>query len=119
MIGRAHYINYPEGLVNWEVVMIMKIIPVLLSALMIAGTASATQLTRVSGTPGALVLEELGAAARNFSPLVKQASYCRRDCTWCRDDCYNAYRINCYWEGCRRQFTLCMRGCWYNICKWC
>lgn len=99
--------------------MFTRVIPVLLSVLMIAGSAFAMQPTKVSGTSGVLVLEGFKNAQRNFSPLVRQASYCRRDCTWCRDDCYNAYRINCYGYGCRRQFTLCMRGCWYNICKWC
>jgi len=58
------------------------------------------------------------STARNFSPIVK-ANYCTRDCDYCRSACYNTYRVNCYAPGCRQSFTLCMRDCWYNVCKWC
>lgn len=91
-----------------------------LSLMMIAGPAGAGDIS-LSPTPVSMTsLEQFGTGVRNFSPIVKQAGYyCRRDCTWCRNDCYNAYRINCYGPGCRRSFVLCMRGCWYNICRGC
>lgn len=84
---------------------------------MIAGSASAGQL---STAPAGFPTVAPDGAMNNSRPLVKPVvSYCRRDCEWCRNDCYNTYRVNCYGTGCRQQFTLCMRGCWYTICKWC
>lgn len=55
-----------------------------------------------------------------MSPLFRETGYgCRRDCDWCRNDCYARFRVYCYGANCRRQFTLCMRGCWNNICRYC
>lgn len=99
--------------------MFKKIIPVFLSALMIAGSASAGQLVRVSAASGSFGLESFGGVTRNFSPIVRQAGYCRADCDNCRSVCYNTYRVNCYADYCRQSFTLCMRDCWYNICRQC
>lgn len=99
--------------------MFRKIIPVLLSALMFAGSASAGQLIQVSGPAGAPIYEGFGNTTRNYSPIVKQASYCTRDCTYCRDGCYETYRLNCHEGWCRQSFVLCMRDCWYNICRQC
>src|SRR5665811_1853215 len=52
IICRAPYINYPGGLVKWEVAMLSKIFPVLLSVVMLAGSASAGQLSKVSSQAG-------------------------------------------------------------------
>lgn len=38
--------------------------------------------------------------------------WCRRECDRCRRYCDWTYRD-------RRAFTLCMRDCWYRICRWC
>ena len=105
---------------EWEVDMVRKLLLVWLSVLMIASSAGAGELNLAPNPAGMTSLERFSTGVRNFSPVVKQAGYyCRRDCDWCRNDCYNAYRINCYWSGCRRSFVLCMRGCWYNICRNC
>ncbi len=62
----------------------------------------------------------LPGAVKPMSPLVRPArSYCRRDCTICRNDCYARFRVYCHGYSCRRHFVLCMRGCWNNICRWC
>lgn len=116
---RTPYINYLKRALEWEVAMFKRFFLVALSGLMITGSASADQLS-VAPTPASFPAFGPDGAMSNFSPLVKPVvSYCRRDCTWCRNDCYNTYRVYCYGPSCRRQFTLCMRGCWYNICKWC
>lgn len=99
--------------------MFQKIIPVLLSVLLAAGSASAGQLSYISASGSTPSFEGFGNTIRNFSPIVKQASYCTRDCTICRDICYQTYRIDCYGPGCRQSFVLCMRDCWYNICRQC
>lgn len=99
--------------------MFSKIIPVMLSVVMLAGSASAGQLSKVSSQAGLPVFDQFGSVVRDFSPIVKQASYCTGDCTICRDICYESYRLNCYGEGCRQSFVLCMRDCWYNICRQC
>lgn len=85
---------------------------------MIGGSTTAGELVPVSTMPGFSAFDSLGAATRNFSPVAK-ANYCTRDCDYCRSACYNTYRVNCYGPGCRQSFTLCMRDCWYNVCKWC
>lgn len=117
--GRMSYINHSGRVVNWEVGMLKSVVPVVLSVLMIAGTASAGQVVSVSAASGSAGLDAFGSATRNFSPIVRQASYCRADCEACRSACYNTYRVNCYADHCRQSFTLCMRDCWYNICRQC
>lgn len=93
--------------------------------LALAIVALATGAAAVEMTPAPSAVSYAGGSAlgltdRNFSPLVRPAQYyCRRDCQWCRSDCYNAYRINCFYRGCRQQFVLCMRACWNNICRNC
>lgn len=99
--------------------MMRKIIPVVLSVLLAAAPASAGQLVHVSGPVGMGSIGGFGETARNYSPIIKQASYCYRDCDICRQVCYESYRINCYGPGCRQSFVLCMRDCWYNICRQC
>jgi hypothetical protein len=52
--------------------------------------------------------------------LVKKAGYrCRRDCDWCRRDCYNSFRVRCWGPYCRENFTVCMRHCWERVCRYC
>ncbi len=86
----------------------------------ISGWTLAGQMALTPTTASVSGLETLGLIDRNFSPLVRKArNYCNRDCRWCRNDCYNTYRINCFHQGCRQQFVLCMRGCWENICRYC
>lgn len=100
--------------------MIRKLFLICLSVLMMTSIAGAGELT-LGPTPASMTsVERFSEGVRNFSPLVKQASYyCRRDCTWCRNDCYNAYRVNCHGPSCRPNFVLCMRACWENICRNC
>lgn len=40
-----------------------------------------------------------------------------RACRQCRRICDHDYRKGCYEDWCRKQFTLCMRHCWYEYCR--
>lgn len=40
-----------------------------------------------------------------------------RACRQCRRICYHDYRKGCHESWCRKQFTLCMRHCWYEYCR--
>ncbi|MEO1720013.1 MAG: hypothetical protein AAFR23_07275 [Pseudomonadota bacterium] len=42
-----------------------------------------------------------------------------RACRICRRGCVIDYKHDCYESRnwCRRQFTLCMRDCWYDYCR--
>ena len=95
-----------------------------LLALAVVAHAAGASAFGMTTAPSAVSLSGTGVFGqidRNFSPLAKPAQYyyCRRDCKWCRSDCYNTYRINCFYRGCRQQFVLCMRACWNNICRNC
>lgn len=56
---------------------------------------------------------------RYYKPVNPVVSYCRADCTYCRDACYWRWRIHCEGYGCRQEFTFCMRHCWEQICRLC
>ncbi len=41
-----------------------------------------------------------------------------RACRLCRRDCVADWKYDCGTSAwCRRQFTLCMRACWYDYCR--
>ncbi|MEM8743468.1 MAG: hypothetical protein AAGF14_02410 [Pseudomonadota bacterium] len=96
--------------------------PVLFALALLAHCIGVTA-AEINPTPSAVNFSSAGALGltdRHFSPIVKPAQYsCRQSCKWCRSDCYNTYRINCPYAGCRQEFVLCMRGCWNNICRNC
>lgn len=82
-----------------------------------AGSVSLPAAAPASTAQGFTGLEWVG---KPISPLVKEAGYrCRRDCDWCRSDCYYRFRVRCWGPYCRENFTLCMRNCWDRICRWC
>jgi len=80
-----------------------------------AGPAPA--VSPVSAAQGFSGLDWVG---KSMSPLVKEVgNRCRRDCDWCRKDCYSRFRVRCWGPYCRENFTVCMRHCWDRICRWC
>lgn len=82
-----------------------------------AGSAPTPAATPVGAAQG---FSGLGWIAKPMSPLVKEAGYrCRRDCDWCRKDCYGRFRVRCHGPDCRGEFTICMRYCWEDICRYC
>lgn len=79
---------------------------------------STPPVTLVSSTAAAFFA--LPGKIKPMSPLVqKTRSYCRRDCSFCRDDCYARFRVYCHGYECRQNFVLCMRHCWNSICRYC
>lgn len=82
-----------------------------------AGPVSAPAATPISAAQGFTGLDWVG---KPMSPLVKKTGYrCRRDCDWCRKDCYGRFRVRCHGPSCRDEFTVCMRYCWEEICRYC
>lgn len=86
------------------------------------GTASAADARAsfsYAGTQG------LGAGgqypmSRSTAPRFQLiGNRCRRDCEWCRNDCYGRFRIYCSGDYCRPHFVKCMRHCWNTWCRWC
>jgi len=100
--------------------MITRLIVACLATMMIANTALAGRVDVVPAQLSIAGLERFSTAARNFYPMVRQAGYyCRRDCDYCRENCYARFRVYCGGYNCRRLFSQCMKGCWNNICRYC
>lgn len=75
-------------------------------------TGAGLQPLQVAYAAGALAQSPMPASGQSLvTPVVG------RDCRICRRVCYRDYRIDCYGNWCRKAFTRCMRGCWYEFCR--
>ena len=67
----------------------------------------------VTGGAGSQSLPAYGA----IDPLRLNVQYWA--CADCRNFCYATWRVRCgYSPYCRRNFVVCMRRCWYRICRY-
>ena len=70
----------------------------------------------VLASAGATVGPALYSAKPAAQGLVRKAA--SRACNLCRRICVEDWKYDCGTSGyCRRQFTLCMRACWYDYCR--
>ncbi|MEO1651292.1 MAG: hypothetical protein AAFR60_09995, partial [Pseudomonadota bacterium] len=79
------------------------------------GIASSATLGVIAISTIKLPQATMIAPQPKLSPIPVQGRACRA----CRRDCVAEYKTYCdrSFNWCRRQFTLCMRDCWYDYCR--
>lgn len=74
---------------------------------------------RYSVRPGAETAAATSRPSGVRLPFLQSISHHGYGCGACRRSCVIDYKRECYESRnwCRKQFTLCMRGCWYDYCR--